>query len=98
MASRRDFLKIGSLFVAAAAAPTVAYSFLRARQENWLDRFAEDWSQPARRAGESDETLKTRLRQVFQVPTHRKVIIGGDVYDVYEMGPISDLPVKVVVW
>jgi len=63
--NRRSFLKLGALFVPAVAAPTVVYSFLWARQENWLDRFVQDWNIQPRRAHETDEMLKTRFRFLF---------------------------------
>ena len=68
--NRRNFLRFGALFVPAIAAPVV-YSFPCVRQENWLDRFAEDWNMPPRLAAERDEAFRDRIKSVFGLGTRR---------------------------
>ncbi len=97
MTTRRDFLRLGALFVPAVVAPSVAYSFLWARREIWLDQFAKDWNMPQRLAGESDDLFKARLEDVFRISRPRTAVIDGVVYEVYEAGPISSLPIRVIV-
>jgi hypothetical protein len=86
MTTRRDFLKLGALFVPVVAAPTVAYSFLWARPVNWFDAYAEMAGVPSRFFGETDEQLRKRIEAAWYpglgelIPTKRsKVVSKGEV-------------------
>lgn len=86
MTTRRDFLKLGTLFVPVVAAPTVAYSFLWARPVNWFDAYAEMAGVPSRFFDETDEQLRKRIAAAWHsspgldelIPTKRskRVTLG----------------------
>lgn len=64
--NRRNFLKLGALFVPVAAAPTVAYSFIWARERSPLDEQAEQWNLQ-RLPGEDDDQFRVRIiRHMWQ--------------------------------
>jgi len=83
MTTRRDFLKLGALFVPVVAAPTVAYSFLCARSDNEWDRHAELVGVEGRFWGETDDQLRSRIRATWErltnphLGTITSVSIGG---------------------
>ena len=83
--NRRNFLRLGSLFVPAVVAPTVAYSFLWARPESWLDDYAMKWAIAPRFMFESDDALRARILEHLQPPrlapanaTRRAIVALGE--------------------